>query len=32
MDDASLEAIHANATDEARQLSGDSLRFVSGDG
>ncbi|KAG2497768.1 hypothetical protein HYH03_004040 [Edaphochlamys debaryana] len=32
MDDNSLHAIHGSATDEARRLSGDSLRFVSGDG
>ncbi|PNH12184.1 hypothetical protein TSOC_000911, partial [Tetrabaena socialis] len=31
MDDASLHTIHGSATEEARRLSGDSLRFVSGD-
>ncbi|EFJ51334.1 hypothetical protein VOLCADRAFT_109637 [Volvox carteri f. nagariensis] len=32
MDDDSLDAIHGSATDDARRLSGDSMRFVSGDG
>ncbi|KAG2443915.1 hypothetical protein HXX76_002255 [Chlamydomonas incerta] len=32
MDDESLHTIHGAATEDARRLSGDSLRFVSGDG
>lgn len=32
MDDDSLHAIHGAASDDARRLSGDSMRFVSGDG